>query len=442
MSNAFSNPQDTIGLKDLFSILRRRIRLILATVLLAIAATLIVLFQIEPQYRSTVLLLVDPSQKNLLSPDDAQRLASQSEIARVESEVEIARSGPVLLETVRALNLVSDPEFGPQVGLTDKIRAAVGLPLSDPPSREALLNSTLQRLGRATEVRRRGLTYLISITVVTKSPERSARIANKMAEVYIDLQIASKTVSVENARDLLLAQVNSARQTLAETNDSFDTYIGANIDRLQAETGNARLSALQTQLLASVDVQGQTEGLLAASQSALQSRDWGALSDSLQDDALQALVDQRAALNSQIAQAADDAARTVDLQTRLAALEAEIEASASQQLGQLQADVEGINAQSDALREELRNEVVSSDLSSSTLAQLYGMRQEADIAQRQYTNLLSRLRDLEAQALVQVADTRVVSEALKPNSPSYPNKKLFLAMAIIMAVIGGVVWRF
>lgn len=438
MTNTLTSLQNTITLREVFSILRRRVRLIVLTVFVCIVAALIFLFQIQPEYRASVLLLVDPTQKNLLSPNDTERLQSQSEIARVESEVEIARSGPVLLETVRALNLVTDPEFGPQVGLGDKLRAAIGLPLSDPPSREVLLNNTLQKLGRATEVRRRGLTYLLSITVTSKSPERSARIANTMAQVYIDLQIASKTRSVENARDLLLAQVNSARQTLAASNDSFDRYIGTNIDRLQTETGNAQLGILQGQLAAFDTRRNQTQAVLSNSQTALQARDWTALSDSLQNDALSALVAQRAALETQIAQAPGDAQQALDLQTQLAALEQQIENSAGDALGVLRADVEGIDVQGSALRERLRNTVVSSDLSSATLAQLYGLRQEADIAQRQYTNLLSRLRDLDAQALVQVADTRIVSEALKPSAPSFPNKKRLLAVAVVAALGIGV----
>ncbi|KAJ55697.1 hypothetical protein ACMU_13500 [Actibacterium mucosum KCTC 23349] len=431
-------PQDTLNLRDLLSVLRRRIRLILFTVLLGVGAALVVLFQLQPEYRSTVLLLVDPTQKNLLNPGDAERLQSASESSRVESEVEIARSGPVLLETVRTLSLVTDPEFGPQVSMGDKVRAALGLPLSTVQNSEALLNGTLQRLSRATEVRRRGLTYLISITVTSKNPERAATIANTMAQVYIDLQIASKTRSVESARDLLFAQVNSARETLANTNDSFDSYIGANIDRLQSETGNARLLTLQDQLLQSEAARSQAELVISASQDALTSRDWSTLANSLEDEALAALVQQREALVASVSTAASGSQQALDLQAQLARLENSIEAGATSQLSSLRADVDGIDAQGDALREQLRNEVVSSDLSSTTLAQLYGLRQEADIAQRQYTNVLSRLRDLDAEALVQVADSRIVSEALKASRPSFPNTKTLLAIALFASVGVGV----
>ncbi|HSG37910.1 MAG TPA: CpsD/CapB family tyrosine-protein kinase, partial [Paracoccaceae bacterium] len=48
------------------------------------------------------------------------------------------------------------------------------------------------------------------------------------------------------------------------------------------------------------------------------------------------------------------------------------------------------------------------------------------------------IRDAEAQALLQVADSRLVSEALPPPSPSYPDRKMTLALALVAALGLGV----
>ncbi|KQV83781.1 Wzz/FepE/Etk N-terminal domain-containing protein [Rhizobium sp. Root1220] len=70
--------------------------------------------------------------------------------------------------------------------------------------------------------------------------------------------------------------------------------------------------------------------------------------------------------------------------------------------------------------------------------QFYSLQQSAQIARTQYQNLLTRLQDFEAQASLQVADSRVVSEALTPIVPSYPKKVLSLAVMAIVALGFGV----
>ena len=123
--------------------------------------------------------------------------------------------------------------------------------------------------------------------------------------------------------------------------------------------------------------------------------------------------------------------REVDLRNALAALEGDIEERAQAQIGSLRNELTSINGQVSDFRTELRNELLRSDLSSESLAQIFELQQEASIARNQYQTLLSRVRDLEAQAGLQVADSRVVSPALAPNKPSAPNTRLILALALV-----------
>src|SRR5690606_26206645 len=43
--------------------------------------------------------------------------------------------------------------------------------------------------------------------------------------------------------------------------------------------------------------------------------------------------------------------------------------------------------------------------------------------------MLGRVQDLETEAALQVADSRIVAEALPPATPSFPNPRLILALA-------------
>lgn len=428
---------ETIDLRNIFAILRRRVRLILATVVTVLAAAVVVLLLLEPKYTATTLILVDPSAKNLLNANDAASLSSQGENARVESEVEIARSSAITLAAIEELNLLTDPEFGPRLSKTDKLRTLVGLPTAPMPSGTALLQGTLRRVADATSVRRRGLTYVFSISATSVDPNRAASLANTLAETYIRLQIESKTNGILASRNLLSGQIDSARKTLAASNDSVDTFLMANLAELQLETGNDAFSAYQYEL---GSLTGERVGLsnsLLRAEGTLDRQDWGELAQALEDDALAALVEQRNQLQSRLEGSVPSSADAIDLRAQLTALETELRSSAEENIGQLLGQVSQVESRLDQIRREVRSTALSSDLSSVTLAALFELQQESDIAQRQYTTLLSRLRDLEAQALVQVADARIVSQALAPNNPSFPNKKLILAGASVFALALG-----
>ncbi len=77
-------------------------------------------------------------------------------------------------------------------------------------------------------------------------------------------------------------------------------------------------------------------------------------------------------------------------------------------------------------------------LSAEVLTQFYALQQSAQVARVHYQNHLTRLQDFEAQASLQVADSRVVSAALAQIEPSYPRKGLVLGIMAIVAFGAGV----
>ena len=70
------------------------------------------------------------------------------------------------------------------------------------------------------------------------------------------------------------------------------------------------------------------------------------------------------------------------------------------------------------------------------------LQQSAEISRAQYQTLLTRQRDLDTQAYLQVADSRIVAEATPPSSPSFPNPRLILALAGVVGVSLGIGFAF
>jgi len=291
---------DFLDLRDAFWILRRQVRLVLLTVGIGLGGALLYLAYATPLYTATALLFVDPSQKNILNPDDAYTLQGSAENARIESEVEILRSDTVMLAAIDAAGLLADPEFGPSLPLLDKLRMAVGLEGGDTRSGAELLSSTLARLTGRVDVRRRGTTYLIAVSVHAQSPDRAATIANAVAQTYIDLQIGTKVSAALAMRDMLQGQLDAARLALTENESALASYVDDNIDRLVVESGSEAARDLRDRLLEANARSGQTRDLLTNARTLMQDQDWSGLAARLEDEALAQMDAERAALAAQL----------------------------------------------------------------------------------------------------------------------------------------------
>lgn len=172
--------EDEIDLASLAALLRRQARLIAGAMLLTLALPLAYLAPVPPTYTAQALILFDPAQKNLLEVDQ-DTTSAQSDNARIESEVEILRAPATALGVIERAGLMRDPEPEPEDG-------------------SAALKPVVTHLMSATEIQRRGLTYLIAVQVSSQRPDQAARLTNTMAEVYIEVQVDAKIAAWLGAR--------------------------------------------------------------------------------------------------------------------------------------------------------------------------------------------------------------------------------------------------
>ncbi|MBB3965013.1 Wzz/FepE/Etk N-terminal domain-containing protein [Rhizobium metallidurans] len=330
---------DSADLRMVLGLLRRQIRVVLATTASIVVLTSIILMSLTPRYTAQALVVVDTSAKNLLSPDTTP-VAAASDNARVEGEVRIAQSDAVLLDVVREEKLTDDREFAPRSGYFDLAATLARFGGASSGATDAGERETLASFKEAVRVRREGLTYLITIGVTSRDAGKAALLANRVSSVYIRQQIDAKVAGTIAARNSLQARVSAAKDSLASHEGRLNAFLAANVG-LRDPSGNANL------------------GLRVAD----------------------AQFDQRA----------------------------------SQPAG-----------------------TPPPPTPSETLTQFYSLQQSAEIARAQYQNLLTRLQDFEAQASLQLADSRMISEALPPIEPSYPKSVAILAVMSLVALGFGI----
>ncbi|WP_062216285.1 GumC family protein [Celeribacter marinus] len=424
---------ESTDISGLMSMIKRQIRLMALSGAIIIGLVLVYLFNTTPLYTSSALIYVDPSKKDLLATEQFGSLSGLAENSKIESEVEILRSNRVLFETMTQLRLVQDTEFGPRLSRFDQIKTALGLTTSSQGDPTKMVAATAVKLSDALRIQRKGLTYLISVSATSSSPQKAATIANTLSEVYIAQQVAAKTDAALSARDVLQAQINTAKTQLARSESGFDRFMSDNSARLKAEVGTDVFLELERQVTAARESTRQIKAQIETAQTARASKDWDALVTALSNDALAGLNAQRRQIELRLTGTQESAQTQESLRAALSQTQSQMDQQADDAISSFQTTLTvRQNSLAEAQR-AMRQEMMQGDLSPETLASLFEIQQEADIAQRQYTTLLSSLRSIEAQALVQVADSRVVSDAIASSFPSAPNYKISLAIALIVA---------
>lgn len=444
-----------IDLREIIAILKRQRRLILLTLVVILGIAFVAILTTTPMYRATTLLLLDGRGTDLLETTGADTQQSAVLNARLDSEVEILRSEATALAVVAAAGLVRDPEFGPQLGWRDRLGIALGIDLSADalrglvgmapaaaPTEAGLVNGALSRLRAAMEIRRQGLTYLISVSASSVDPARAAEIANAYARTYIERQVATKTESTLVARDVLRRQIETAQADLAASDAELNGFIETNLARLEEESGDPAIAALRRQLETAQTDQGAIRARISVAEGARDLGAWEDVAASLGDAALRELAGQRAALERRLGSASAGSAEAIDLAGELARLDTTLETRTALALDAARGDATALDSREAEARDSLRGALLQSDLSAEMVTNLANLQQRASVAREQYQTLLAREQTLSTMANVQVADARIVSEALPPGGPYAPNRKLILALALVGGLGLGVLLAF
>jgi|GEM_PF-5113144 len=368
-------------------------------------------------YTATALIMIDPARPHILEGDAG---GGQLGAGRVETEVEILRSDAILVAAASSGllgdTLRTDAEFSPRSWL-----ASLGLSTDatelDPEAR------LIARLRQTVRMARRGQSDIVGIEATAHSPGAAADLANALADVYLANQAQAKARQASTVVALLDAQLDVEISALAEREGEIDAYIREQAAWLAGERGDTRLSAqlrdLETQ-------RSQRQALSATIERVTRDtrlRRWQLVADELGSDSLRQLYADWQIASDNIGAPAP--APGLDL----ASIETSLRSRTEQELADLNLELSQRHGQETMLLEGLHRTVLDSELPTDASAQLYRMIDRARQASQGYQTLVKRRTELEQQAALQLADSRIVSRAYPPTVPSSLSPALLLSTA-------------
>jgi succinoglycan biosynthesis transport protein ExoP len=439
-ANKLSSALQTMSgleLRTMFGMIVRQWRLILATLILVLLITLGIISQMSYRYTAEALLSIDQRESQLVGQEDVVT-GGVTLNNRVDTEVEILGSTSVALGVVDRLALWRDPEFG-FTGLSrlDSLKGVIGmkLPIREGPEATRLselapeLQSQLvKKLGSAVKIARRGLTSVISIQTTSKDAEKSALIANAMAESYLDVQINAKAKTAQSAADFLSAKVDELAKNIQSVDSKVENFILEQSDAIGTPEARAELTRMREQ----INLLSNSQEIFSTELAQLQSLqdNPGSIVPNAVSAELRALAEKRA----ELAKLSAEAAAPPDVTQQLAAIDKQLRQSASVRTASLKDELGKSDKQKEALRKQLQELFGHQEIPNEIAINLYRLQREAESSRKLYETYSTRLGEVQQQVSLALPNTRIVAPAIIPFAPSYPPSSLLLALASLLGL--------
>lgn len=398
------------------SFLRENGRRILTLALALFALGVVVLMVLPVRYAATALVVLDPRELRVTSDQEVLPGIGQ-DAAALQSQIEIAKSDGFLRPLIEQLKIADDEDIAG--GYTDMTRV-------------------LERFRNRLEITRRGLTYVMAISVTSNRPERAAYYANAIAEAFVASQGRVRTEATDEAADWLKDRLKTLNERLRASEDAVAAF------RLEHKIVNAGKEST-TQQLRVTDLTQQVSAARLRTEEAKAryeqvQRDLKAnVEGPVKQDLLSMLRAQRSALNDQIAQKkAVYGDRHPDLAisySQLADINRQIEIERKKNIDTARSEYEAQLEQQNALEKQLKAFETKMLIDGQALVKLQELQRDADANRNIYEQFLSRFKTTNEQRQLQASQTKIASPAIPPVRPTRPPLALLLAALAIGSLL-------
>lgn len=446
----------SLDLRGIIKILRRRRWIVILTTLVFLSGGVLFVLLVTPRYTATATILIDPHRSDVVDINRPPGSSFDSDNAYVNGQVSLIQSDSVLKPVVNDLNLASDKEFGPHFRLVDLVLYPVKkllMPKRPPVPRQAKEDiakaqalSFLQR--HRLNVARELPTFLINISVSSNDPEKAARIANAIIESYFRELVHGKHDTNKIASAWFNEQLDQLKSKVLASDRAVEEFRAANNLTLAqgsvvtpgATVSDQQLVDLNNKL---IDAHAQTAQARAKFEQVQEisngKLDPGALSDALSSEVVTQLRTQYAQVAKNMADVSSKYGPRHPLVVNAKAQLGETQKLINQEIQRI---LEGTRqayqvagSREDALRQSLDKLKDTTNETGKARVRLRELQREADASRTLYESFLARYKETSARETLNLPDSRIVSKADIPLSPSFP-KILLILPGTLMAGIG------
>lgn len=425
---------------DVLRILRARFPLFRNVVLAVVAAAIAVAFVLPPRYATTAVVMLE-ARKNNVTDQSAVLSEMPTDPASVQNQIQLLTSRDLAARVIDRLGLEFDPEFSAAPSPLNPLTWLQPAPPADPARHlDGVVTAFLKHL----TVESVGLSTTITITFYSRDPVKSARIADAIADAYLDAQAAIRFDTAQRTTDWLIGRIRQLNQQVQAADAGIQRY---KAEHNLNDTTNG--GSLMDQQLAAINEQLVTARAALAAKEAESGRivtlmKSGRVADVSQIVASPLIVqlrEQQADLIRQQAQLGTKYGpqhpKMLAIESQKHDLDAKIDEEVERIVGSVDNDVAVARAQVHSLEESLQRAEAEAAGQNMARVNLQSLEAGAASTRSIYESFVSRLRETQGQDGLQTIDAREISHAPIPNAPSWPPKLLIVAASLPAGLLLG-----
>ena len=429
------------GFRRFLAIARRQLPAILTVVPLVVLLAIVYLVTAPPKYTAVATMVIDNNNK--LSQQQTIMNDAVVDSASVETQVEILKSDNVALSVIKNLELTKDPEFvGPDRGLLAIVIGSIMnlLAPSPAPSESELPQTALRAFQGMESIKRNGMTYAISISFTSLSADRSAQIANAIADAYVVDQMESRFEATKRAGTWLQSRIAEMRGQLLTAEKAVQDFKDQNnivdaggrlVTEQQVAEVNSQLIMARAQTAEAKARLDRIEELIRGNGSIPDA----AVTDSLRNDVLTKLRNEYLQLSNREALWAERFGKghlaVVNLRNQMEELRRSMLNELARIGGTYKSEHEIAGAREASLQASLENVVAQSQNTKQAQIQLRELQSNAQTYRNLYDNFLQRYMEAIQQKSFPITEARLISPASPPNKKSSPKTVIVLAVTVL-----------
>lgn len=452
--------EDVIDLSHYFSIVNRnKWRILLLAFVVSLLATLIAL-SLTPLYKSTASLLIESEETNVVSIEQVYGLDSSKQ-EYFETQYEILKSRLIAEKVVDKLDLGNHPIFVEKLtqekGLVDTFKGKLKSVLTFLPQGDSV-ELTEEEL--AAQYKEKVITLfsedlsvspvlntqVVKISYISESPKLAAKVANTVAEVYIENYLEAKFEMTNKATTWLNESLQGLRERLNISEKKLsDFYEREQVVDLDGVVG-----------LASEELQGLSEQLLQAENRLKQNEiiyeqvqnyrgdlvELAKLPEVQNHPSIQNVKQSELQAESKVSELSKvygpKHQKMISAQAELASVQATLNRQVQSLISGITSEYQQVQQQVQRLRAAVERAKQDYRKLTNLDSQRKILQREVDVNQQLYDSFFTRLKETSEVEGFETANARVLDKATIPLEPAKPNKPLIVLGAFVLSLGLGV----
>lgn len=424
--------EETLQLRDLLAILRRRMRFIVLFIVASMGAALLFLLVTKPEYEALATLKYNPAQFDISK--DKQSVNSDLFDRLISGEIAAVGSPSVMLSAIKSENLLHDQELN-KTTLRDLLSGLLEMfQLHAQPEINHEL-WVMERFKKRLRVTHPDRTNIISVSYRSEDPEKSARIANAVTSIFLAQHLDGNMSSMPLAAKWLSDRKAVLQERWRESQGQVERFkADHNLSYLSDDKlREQQVDRLNEQLMLASTRTEEARAKVEEVRQLLKSRDYQQLADIERSAVLARLRDRYAEASQREASLSSTLLPSHptlgEVRAEIASLRTQIEDEGKRILDNLEVTFQSAQERERLIRNNFDKSITSIQNAGANIVKLKELQRKADTDREIYEAFLNRSNETMEQSTGQFANFRLIRKAQVPSDPSFPSKLKVLLLA-------------